>query len=95
MKNFSDVTELMAEMHIAGVATDASVAWIARLIKLGKAAERTAQEMRNSGVSSDLAGEWIARAFKIGNLTQAVAYEQERRQAIREKVEAEVGEAVP
>lgn len=44
MKNFSDITELLTEMHHAGVATDQAVEWIARAVKIGKAAERAAQD---------------------------------------------------
>jgi DNA mismatch repair ATPase MutS len=44
MQNLTDVTELLTEMHIAGVPTHQAVEWIARAIRIGKAAERAAQE---------------------------------------------------
>lgn len=44
MQNFSDITDLLTEMHVAGVHSDQAVEWISRAIKIGKAAERAAQE---------------------------------------------------
>jgi hypothetical protein len=44
MQNFSDITELLAEMRDKGVPSDLAVEWINRAIRIGKGCERAAQE---------------------------------------------------
>lgn len=57
-QNYSDVTEILTEMHVAGVATDKAVEWIARAIKIGKASERVAQEeARRQAIRETVAAE--------------------------------------